>query len=270
VRTIKLTIAFDGTGYAGWQRQKGAPTIQEAVEKALATMTGRFTPVHGAGRTDAGVHALGMVAHFRTESKIPSKGFHRGLNSLLPGEIRVLAAEEVEEGFHARKDARGKVYRYQMATGTMLLPTDRLYWGWFPGPLDLDAMNQAASLLVGEHDFSSFEASGSRVAKDGGRGAVRRVFTAGFRVLATAPEKIQFVIAGDGFLRHMVRNIVGTLVEVGRNQRRVEEIPELLRRCDRRFAGPTAPPQGLFLVEVWYGNEDDNQRRRVDHGTIRA
>ncbi len=249
-RTIKLLIAYDGTGYAGWQRQENAPTIQAEVEKALAVMTRHGPVVHGAGRTDAGVHALGMVAHFQTDCSIPPAGFRQGLNSLLPEDIRVLHVADMDNSFHARYSAVSKTYLYQMSCEAIPLPTRRLYWGRFRPISDVDAMVRCLDMLRGCHDFSSFEATGSR-SGDEGRGARRTILAVDLR--QQGPDRFVIEITGDGFLRHMVRNIVGTVVEVGQQRRTVEDFKRIFKTGDRRLAGPTAPARGLFLKEVHYG-----------------
>lgn len=252
-RNLKLLLAYDGTAYAGWQRQKGAPTVQGEVEEKLAVMTGQPVTLHGAGRTDAGVHALGMVANFHTESTIPAEGLRRGLNSMLADDIRVLAVEEVAADFHARFSATGKAYCYRLTFEEIVLPTERLYLARFPGPGDFDRMAACLPYLLGEHDFSSFEATGSRdPEQEGGRGAVRRIDIAAISADAENGRRGRLFVAGNGFLRHMVRNIIGTLVEVGQGRRTPEEFGQLLAARDRTQAGPTAPAHGLFLHEVFY------------------
>ena len=252
-RNLKLVVAYDGTAYAGWQRQKATPTVQGELEEKLATFTGRPVTLHGAGRTDAGVHALGMVANFHTVSTIPADGLRRGLNSMLADDIRVLAVAEAPPDFHARYSARGKIYVYHLSFAEVLLPTERLYRARFPGPGDFDRMAACMPFLLGEHDFSTFEATGSRdVAREGGRGAIRRIDAATIRRERENEAHGQFLIAGNGFLRHMVRNIVGTLVEVGQGRRTPEEFGQLLAARNRILAGPTAPAHGLVLQEVFY------------------
>jgi len=250
-RNIRLLLAYDGTNFHGWQRQiDGQPTIQATLEEKIALMVGHPIVLHGAGRTDAGVHALGMVANFRTTAAIPCDGFVKGLNSMLPCDIRVLQAGEVPESFHARFSATAKTYFYQMYFGDLLLPTRRLYWARFRGIPDLGAMREALRLLEGEHDFSSFEASGSRE-EDSPRGPIRRIFHT--RLITTDQHgEVCFEIRGDGFLRHMVRNIAGTLVEVALGKKDAEGFCFVLQARDRSLAGPTAPARGLFLKEVDY------------------
>ncbi|MDA8164869.1 MAG: tRNA pseudouridine(38-40) synthase TruA [Desulfobacteraceae bacterium] len=252
-RNIRLLLAFDGTGYAGWQRQKDLPTVQGVLEEKIAVMTGGPVTLHGAGRTDAGVHALGMVANFATNSAIPCSGFFRGLNSLLPEDIRILNASEAPPDFHARFSATGKCYLYEMTMGEVPLPTERLYRTHLDHTLCLEEVRRCLDLLVGRHDFSSFEATGSRDPANGnGLGAVREIYAAALCHVPGGTEKLQVSISGNGFLRHMVRNIVGTLVEVGQGRRSVESFAHLFEIRDRSAAGPTMPAKGLFLKEVYY------------------
>ena len=251
MRNIRLLIAYDGTAYAGWQRQAaGLPTIQGVLEEKISLMTKAPVVLHGAGRTDAGVHALGMVANFHTLCFIPCAGFLKGLNCLLPADIRIRQVDEVDADFQARFDAQGKVYAYQFLCAPLILPHQRLYYAHIPFQLDLALMESALASLVGEHDFASFEAAGSRdTSRSGGRGAVRRITTAR---LQRQGDGWAMLIHGDGFLRHMVRNIAGTVFEVGQGKRSLEEFIETLAAKDRSQAGMTAPAQGLFLVEVIY------------------
>ncbi len=254
MRNVKLVLAFDGTAYAGWQRQPDCPTIQGVLEEKLGVMTGAAVTLHGAGRTDAGVHALGMVANFATDAAIPGQGFVNGLNSLLPEDIRILAAEDVAADFHACHSAVAKSYRYNMILGRELLPTERLYNSRFPGHFALDTMRACLECIMGEHDFACFEATGSRdLSWPGGRGAVRRILSATLEEDQQRSGLVRLEITGDGFLRHMVRNIVGTILEVGRGKRTVADFAALLAARDRRRAGPTAPARGLFLRQVYYG-----------------
>ena len=250
MRNIRLLIAYDGTAYAGWQRQAFLPTIQGVIEEKIALMTKAPITLHGAGRTDAGVHALGMVANFFTLSGIPCPGFLKGLNSLLPEDIRILKVEQADLDFHARFSAKEKVYVYQFLSSPILLPHQRLYFAHTHKSLDLALMEEALSTLVGEHDFASFEGSGSRdLSVSGGRGSVRRIIDAR---LEQQGEGGSIVIRGDGFLRHMVRNIAGTLMEVGLGKRTVADFQRTLAARDRSMAGMTAPANGLFLREVFY------------------
>lgn len=250
-RTVKLILSYDGTRYSGWQRQAGQETIQGVVEEHLARITGASVVVHGAGRTDAGVHALAMTASFTTQSSIPCDGLLRGMNSMLPPDIRIRDVAVVAPEFHARKSATGKAYSYQVYTGMVMPPCERLYRGHYRGAVDVDLIGQALGFLVGEHDFGCFEASGSRSLEAREQGAVRTIYAARL-VEEDEPDRLTLEIIGSGFLRHMVRNIVGTVMEIGRRRRPVSDIPLLLKVGDRSLAGATAPAAGLFLKEVYY------------------
>ena len=253
MRNILLKIAFDGSCYAGWQRQADQPTIQGVIEDKLQVMTLDEVALHGAGRTDAGVHALGMTASFETGSEIPCEGFLRGLNSMLPEDIRILEVLEKPPGFHARKSARSKSYVYQLKTGGVCLPTDRLYCHHLKFNINLKPIRACLEILIGEHDFGCFEATGSRdLEYTGGKGAVRTIKKAELTTGKVDPGSVAFEFVGDGFLRHMVRNMVGTLLEVGSERMSVDEFRTVLAGRDRSAAGPTAPARGLFLMEVFY------------------
>ncbi len=256
LRNIKLIIAYDGTCYAGWQKQKKDPTIQGLLERAIATMTDAPVVLHGAGRTDAGVHALAMVANFTTAANIPCTGFLKGLNSILPSAIRILAATEVEPEFHARRSACAKTYVYNICNTPVQIPTERLYSAHIPNNLDIDAMKASLACIQGTHNFSSFEASGSRDPEiTGGRGAIREILAA--RIDRQDKEdRIRITLIGDGFLRYMVRNIAGTLIQVGKGAITVQNFKDILAAKDRSCAGPTAPAHGLFLKEVHYQAPD--------------
>jgi tRNA pseudouridine38-40 synthase len=252
LRNIKLLLAFDGTNYAGWQKQKSDKTIQGIIEERIHVMTVENVCLHGSGRTDAGVHALGMVANFQTSSDIPCQGFLKGINSMLPADIRLLHVIDADPDFHARRSARAKTYQYYITTGPVQIPTARLYAAHVFEDLDVHAMEQGLEVLAGTHDFSSFEAAGSRDPDiKTGRGAVRTLLEAKCDKDRTS-DRLFFTFTGDGFLRHMVRNIVGTILEVGKGKIGPEQIPEILASKDRGTAGPTAPPQGLFLQRVHY------------------
>jgi tRNA pseudouridine38-40 synthase len=254
-RNIRLLLAFDGTAYSGWQRQKSARTIQGEIEQRLQRLTGSMVTLHGAGRTDAGVHALGMVANFRTHARIPCPGLLQGLNSMLPPDIRILDAAEAPDQFHSRYSATGKTYRYTICTAPVQLPTERLYATHLPRPLDAAQIRAALARVIGNHDFSSFEGTGSRDrAAEGfaGRGAVRTLYRAEFVALATQPDTWFFRFTGNGFLRHMVRNLVGTLLLVGSGRITPDEFTAILRNRDRARAGATAPAHGLLLEQVLY------------------
>ena len=245
-RNLRLLLEYDGTRYHGWQRQAAAATIQQTLEEAVQRLTGETVALIGSGRTDAGVHARGQVANFRTTSAIPIKAFHDGLNSLLPHDIAVLASTEAPPEFHARKSAPAKTYEYLILNRPSRSPLSHRRAWWIPRPLDLAAMRQAAAILPGEHDFTAFRASGSDH-----HHAVRRVLAADWE--AGPGGQLRFAITATGFLRGMVRSLVGTMVETGRGKAPAARLAELLTSGARHLAGPTAPPQGLYLVEVFYG-----------------
>ena len=241
---VKLTIAYDGSGYHGWQRQPSQPSIQQVLEEKLSLICGERIVLYGAGRTDAGVHARGQVANFKSKRRLEPQVWVRALNGLLPNDIAVLKAELAEDDFHARYAAREKHYRYRILQGALPCPFERRYSWHLPCRLDLSLMRQAAACLRGRHDFASFQAAGGRVAS-----TVREL-----RQLRLSSEGRLLIIdsIGDGFLRHMVRNIVGTLVQVGRGKITAGGVREILQARDRRLAGPTAPAQGLCLMKVSY------------------
>jgi tRNA pseudouridine38-40 synthase len=222
----------------------GVATIQQTLEEALERLTGQKVPLIGSGRTDAGVHARGQVANFRIKSTIPLKAFHDGLNSMLPPDIAVLSASEVGPDFHARKSARAKTYEYRILNRVPRSPLYRHYAWWIAQPLDLAALAGAGASLPGEHDFTAFRASGSD-----NRNPVRRVLAADWR---QEGAWLIFTITATGFLRGMVRSLVGTMVEIGRGKAAPPKLAGLLASGARQLAGPTAPPQGLYLVEVDY------------------
>ena len=246
LRNIRLLMEYDGTSYHGWQRQAEAVTIQQVLEESLERLTGEKVALIGSGRTDAGVHARGQVANFRTASPIPLQAFHKGMNSLLPKDIAVLEASEAPPEFHARKSARAKTYEYRILNRPTRSPLYRHYAWWIDAPLDLAAMAGAAAILPGEHDFTAFRASGSD-----NLNPVRRVLAAEWR--NDAEGWLIFTVTATGFLRGMVRSLVGTLAAVGRGKAPPVILAELLESGARHLAGPTAPPQGLYLVEVFYG-----------------
>lgn len=250
-RNIRLLIGYDGSDFSGWQRQENGRTIQGEIEAALAVMTRAEIDVHGAGRTDAGVHADGMVAHFHTAARISCANFRRGLNAMLPPAIRIYAAEEAEPTFHARFSAVAKEYRYEIYHGPIQPPRLRHYTLHITHTPDLQTISRCLGLLEGTHDFSSFENSGTRdKAAPGGRGAVRTIHSA--RLAEEDGAMIVLRFQGDGFLRNMVRNMVGTLLEAGRGRITVEEFATILAARERSMAGPTAPAHGLWLSRVFY------------------
>ncbi len=251
LRNIKLTIGYDGTDFSGWQRQLQVRTIQGELEHCLALMTREKVDLHSAGRTDAGVHAEAMVAHFVTSSTISCQDFLRALNSMLPGAIKIFSAEEVDLQFHARYSAKGKRYQYTLYTGEIQPPQLRLYSVHVTSKLNLPAIKSCLQLLEGMHDFSSFENSGSRDKSIfSGRGAIRTIYQA--ELLEEPPSQLIFQFTGDGFLRNMIRNFMGTLLEVGRNKISTEDFSEILQAKDRAMAAATAPAHGLSLKEVFY------------------
>jgi tRNA pseudouridine38-40 synthase len=291
--SFKLTLAYDGTNFVGWQRQASGVSVQSLLEDALCELDGRTVTVSGAGRTDAGVHALGQVASFSLDRTIGSDALSRAVNARLPKTVRVVSAIETSPAFHARFAARAKTYRYRIWNGPVISPFEHRYAWHIAGPLDVSAMCAAARRIEGRHDFASFQAAGSTTTTTERTilaSHVRKRFTAenaenaedktcsgiesdGFdlsvlragqavarsgageqRLVLGGEGFITYEITGDGFLRHMVRTIVGTLVEIGRARRGVDWIDEVLASRDRAAAGPTAPAAGLFLVAVDYGD----------------
>jgi len=270
MRNIKLLLQYDGTNYAGWQGLRAPttgtaphPTIQDVIEERIARLTGQRSRLIASGRTDAGVHALGQAASFRTESALDAAVIKRALNALLPPDIRVVEAEDAADSFHPIRDAIGKKYIYLLSTGGARGPNiaggrapfiGRYIWDirW---RLDTDAMALAAGALAGRRDFRAFMGAGSSV-----KSTIREVRaltverTDGLDFLAwrLGGSFLKITIEADGFLRHMARNIVGTLVDVGRGRTPASAVHEILKSADRRLAGPTAPPQGLFLEQVYY------------------
>jgi tRNA pseudouridine38-40 synthase len=246
MRTIKLTLAYDGTAYAGWQFQAGQTSVQEVLETAIEKATGQKARIIGSGRTDAGVHALGQVAAFRTESRLSADVLRRALNVHLPQDVAVLEAAEEDQGFHPIRDARRKRYRYTICDGPVR-DVFRRTTAWFCRvQLDAVAMHRAGQALVGTYDFQSFQTEGSNR-----RSTVRTVLDLQVR-RGEGPDRhvITVEIEADGFLYNMVRCIVGTLVQVGRGNRAEPWVAEVLAACDRRVAGPTAPAKGLCLLWV--------------------
>jgi tRNA pseudouridine38-40 synthase len=245
MRNLKITVEYDGACYHGWQRQKGHATIQQLLEDGIAQITRKKATVIGSGRTDSGVHALNQVAHFKTNSSIDMRSLLLGINSLLPFDVVVKDLREVEAGFHARYDVRSKVYIYQIFNGPVRSALYRNYAWHVLSPLDLAKMEEGLSFLKGVHDFSSF--CGKR---KGYADCVRRIMDA--RIESAAGNLIKIFIEADGFLRYMVRAIVGTLIWVGTGKIKPSEIIDILEARDRKRSGITAPPHGLFLAEVRY------------------
>jgi len=254
VRTIRLTIAYDGTGYVGWQRQEPrtarstrnetGESVQGLIEDALAKIEGGLVTLHGAGRTDAGVHALGQVASARIGSALDDGTLERALNANLPPAIRILGVRTAPDDFHARFSATAKTYEYRIWNGPAVPPFVRLYTWHVPQPLDVASMMAASAAIAGEHDFAAFQGTGGAA-----QTTVRRVISASWHAEGPA---VTFTITGDGFLRHMVRSLVGTFVEIGHGRFPPDHVARLLAAPDRTQAGRTAPACGLFLVRVEY------------------
>jgi tRNA pseudouridine38-40 synthase len=246
---FKLTLAYDGTDFHGWQIQANKPTVQGEIVSVLRRLTQEDVQLHGAGRTDAGVHALGQVASFRTQSSLSASEFQRALNALLPASIRIIDAEEVGPDFNARWSARGKVYRYRLYRGKVVPPFLWRYVLHYPFPLDEDAMRAAAVRFVGVHDFSAFAASTGSEDHDKERNMTREIFATELKRTDDG-EELWFTVHGRSFLRYMVRKMVGTLLEVGRGKLSPADIDKLFELKDRSKPGPTVPPQGLCMVMV--------------------
>ena len=258
-RNIRLTLAFDGSRYHGWQIQKSHVSIQGLVRNAIQTVTGARVNLIGSGRTDAGTHARSLVANFTTASRIPAISLAKALNSLLPTDIRVLSARDVPLDFHAQHSAHSKIYRYQIYRGPVMPPHLAHEHYHYPYPLDLEIMARAAQAFEGTHDFAGFSKAqrsspraeaGKEAATDEGD-TVRHVFKA---ELNAQRRRITFTVEADGFLHHMVRRMVGTLLEVGRGRRTVEQVKELLKGTLRGTGGFTVPAHGLILLKVRYRN----------------
>jgi tRNA pseudouridine38-40 synthase len=258
MQNLKLTIAYDGADYHGWQLQPGLPTIQGALQDALRQITQEPITIHGASRTDAGVHALGQVAHFKTHSTIDAQEIQRGMNALLPPNIRIVDAQEVGQDFHARWLAQGKTYRYRLYRGEVLPPFDHRRAFHYPWPLDEAAMSAAARAFAGQHDFSSFAASTGSEEDDKDRD-MQRVIHSSEIVRDPHHDEIAYVVRGRSFLRYMVRKIVGTLIEVGKGRVAPSDIPEIFAARDRSRSGPTVPPEGLYLVALEYPDPTDSR-----------
>ena len=249
-RNLKLILSYDGTDFAGWQVQPEASTVQGTLASGIGRVTGEKVLPQASGRTDAGVHALAQVVTFVTESSVPTANFVKALNDLLPPSIRVLQAAEAPADFHARHSARAKTYRYRIFRDAICPPFLARYVWHFPYPLDEDAMRRAAEFVAGEHDFTSFAAvDPERGREQGAASNIRQVFSSRWERIA---EEFVYEVRGSGFLHHMVRNLVGTFILVGKGTLHPEDITRILAARNRSSGGPTAPASGLFLVGVEY------------------
>jgi len=240
MRRIRITIAYDGAPFHGWQVQPGLPTVQGTLEQIVSDMEGKPVHVAGSGRTDAGVHALAQVAAFTIDNPIPLVNLQRAVNRLLPPSVRILAAEEVTADFHPRFDAKAKTYEYRICRAEVCSPFEWPFVHHYPYPLAHDRMADLARALAGEHDFSEFAASDDRDAE--GASKVRTIYSSALEVSA---GKLIYRVRGSGFLKHMARNLVGTLIEAGKGN--IEDLTVLPKK-----SGPTVPAKGLFLVSVEY------------------
>jgi tRNA pseudouridine38-40 synthase len=255
MRAIKLIIQYDGTNYHGWQTQPNGVTIQQILEEAVKKITGEDVKVTGAGRTDAGVHALAQVAAFKTNSKLQPDVVKRALNAVLPDDIRITDAYDIDEGFHPRYDAKSKIYFYIICSSGIISPFLHRYAWHIPYKLDYDLMVRSLDFFKGRHDFSSFRGSGC-----GAKNPVRTVMDISldktdaveFFGIEIKESFLKLTIEADAFLRHMVRNIVGTIVETGKGKIKPQDIEKIMLSKDRRSAGPTAPAKGLFLERTKY------------------
>jgi tRNA pseudouridine38-40 synthase len=248
MRNLKLTIAYDGTDFAGWQVQPEAATVQGTLSSAIGRITGEKVLSQGSGRTDAGVHALAQVATFQTGSVIPVGNFVIALNGILPASIRVLAVEEVTAEFHPRKSAQVKTYRYRIHREAICPPFLARYVWHYPYPLDENAMRDAAPMVEGEYDFTSFAAVDPERGREG-ISNVRRIFSSRWQ---RESSELIYEVRGNGFLHHMVRNLVGTFLLVGKGTLKLADVSRILETRDRSAAGATAPASGLYLVNVEY------------------
>ncbi len=245
MRNLKMVVEYDGTGYHGWQRQRDLITVQQVLEEIVCRITREKTAIFASGRTDAGVHALKQTVHFKTSSGISTPNLLAGINSLLPDDIVVKELQEAAESFHARFDVKSKVYMYQIFNCPTRSAMYRHYAWYVRTPLDLDAMGKGLSLLKGKHDFSVFCGK-----KEADYNCIRTIIDASLEKKSSGI--IRIYLEADGFLRYMVRSVVGTLVEMGRGKRTGAELLSVLQAGARKGAGITAPPQGLFLMEVKY------------------
>ncbi len=245
MRNIKLVVQYDGTNYSGWQVQPNVKTVQGVLKNAVETLVDHRVKLQGASRTDAGVHALGQVASFKTVKPHSLNTIKKGLNSILPDDIRVVSVEEVDLSFHPRFDAIGKTYRYRFFLGDVLPPFERFYCYHIKGKVDIEKMSVAAGYFSGEKDFSSFRDSMCT-----SKNPVKNIKVSEFKLLNNG--FLEYIITGDSFLHHMVRNIVGTLLWIGKGKIDIDFLEEIFERRDRTLAGPTFDAKGLFLERVYY------------------
>ena len=250
MRNLKLTLAYDGTDFSGWQVQPRAATVQGTLASAIGRLTGENVLPQGSGRTDAGVHALAQVATFATASSVPTENFLKALNDLLPASIRILEVAEVPGEFHARKSAKAKTYRYRIFRPAICSPFLARYVWHFPYPLAEEAMAEAAGQVAGEHDFTSFAAVDPERGKENGEASnVRTIFSS---AIGREGDELVYTVRGSGFLHHMVRNLVGTFILVGKGTLEPRDLTRILSARDRSAAAATAPASGLVLVNVEY------------------
>ncbi len=250
MRNLKLILSYDGSDFAGWQVQPGAATVQGTLASAIGRVTGEKVLPQGSGRTDAGVHALAQVVTFVTESSVPTANFVKALNDILPASVRVLEVEEAATDFHARKSARAKTYQYRICRAAICSPFLARYVWHYPFPLDEKAMAETAGQVEGEHDFTSFAAMDPERGRDGAPASnLRRIFSSSWE---RQGDEFVYTVKGSGFLHHMVRNLVGTFILVGKGTLRAEDVTRILGARNRSVAGATAPACGLYLVKVEY------------------
>jgi tRNA pseudouridine38-40 synthase len=249
MRNLKLILSYDGAEFSGWQVQPDVATIQGTLASAIGRITGEKVLPQGSGRTDAGVHALAQVVTFVTESTVPTENFVKALNDILPASVRVLEVTETPAEFHARHSARAKTYRYRIYRAGICPPFLARYVWHYPYRLDETAMAQAAGLVVGEHDFTSFAAVDPERGRQEPVSNVRTIFASSWERVA---DELVYAVRGSGFLHHMVRNLVGTFILVGRGTLQVDDVKRVLEARNRSAAGATAPANGLYLVNVEY------------------
>jgi tRNA pseudouridine38-40 synthase len=250
MRNLKVILSYDGAEFSGWQVQPDATTVQGTLASVIGRITGEKVLPQGSGRTDAGVHALAQVMTFVTESSVPTENFVKAMNDILPAAVRVLEVTEAPPDFHARHSARAKTYRYRIHRGSICPPFLARYVWHYPYPLDEDAMIRAAALVEGEHDFTSFAAVDPERGREGEPVSnVRTIFSSSWERSA---EELIYTVKGSGFLHHMVRNLVGTFILVGRKTMQREDVSRILEARNRSAAGATAPATGLYLVNVEY------------------